>query len=720
MERALDRELTLDQEFALDEHLAQCERCRGRREGWEQLGSLFDRMPEPASDRVDLEAAVRGVRARVDGIGSVPGSTLGSDPLRPPFLGLARGRQSAAVAAAALALLAVGLGIRVIGVSDEDPVGPSETEVAERGGAGIEGEELPLQPKSHGNTGEGPGEPSGPNELDPDLDPELGAELASSSKLIQWPSVDGAPLSAIEVLPRAAGPLQSGRRDGVVADLRLALLDAYGELELAEDPGVRPLGPGDPAVPPVERFVERVDSATARHGRWPRERLVSGLLSDLIEERTVDLASPGSEVQVDREHLIAAAARYLGARGDAVSRRQLGEALGSMGGSVDGVAGEAIVAALLEGGDAGWGELEPRLTTRELRTEVLRQLATHPLEDRLQWLGSALTRADSARSPGFDGGGVDPEAARLAWGERQSDLAMGLRSCGSPAVHLLLDLVESGEIEAQELFNEYTWDPHAVAVLTSRAYELSRGRSLPGSRAEVLRRARGVLEVVAVSHPGGRLDWMFGYFGDDALRDRALEVVSGFDGGDAVDLVVALWDRRLVGAGELSAPLQDLLARNASIVLDRVRYTLEIGDVGAALDLCELCVAARHSALAPALIELCGSRLLPSEERMLAAESVGEVGSERDAEGLTANLRNLSRGERRVAALCLVSAHALAGDDVVREALAGASPQLIHQVLSMLHRRGAPGRSSASLVQLSRALEPLLESRRTQSRRNDL
>lgn len=755
LERALDGELSLDQEFALDEHIAHCERCRGRRGEWEQLELLFDRQPEPATDRVDLESAVRGVRARVDAAGLEVGSggrwVRRSGPMRVEF-----GRRVRVAAAAVLFGVALGFawtgdwgrgavqegssdGPEVAAGRDTKPaVAGGGTSDSERDSGASPGGDVPGSEASDGVASDG-GASNGANGRI--VVPGPGALAAGDGvggrapNILRWPSVEDAPPSAIEALPRAVGSSDSRRRDEVVADLRVALLGAFEALESGSLepglPGAVPagsgqsrspgtLGVGGGAVPSVERFVELVDSDTAQHGRWPRERLVSGLLADLIEERDSDASPSGSAPRQERERLIAASARYLGVRGDAVSRRRLGEALTSLEGSVDGTAGKSLVAAILEGGDAGWAELEPRLIEPALRREVLEQLSGHPLEDRLRWLTSALSHRDLRRAPAVDPG--DGEGGQLLrrWLDQRDDLAKSLGACGTPAVDVLLDFVESGEFEAELLFGDYTWDAESVAVLTARARDLTRGGSVAGMRMETLRRGRALLEVISASCPPGPLDWVLGYFEDDALRGQALGTVASLDGGAAVDLVVKLWARRLVGDEELPPSLRDLLARNSSVVLDRVRSALEDGAVGDALDLCELCVAARHASMAPALIELCGSRLLPSEERMLAAESVGEVGRERDAQGLTANLRNLSRGERRVAALCLVSAHALAGDDAVREALAGASPQLISQVLSMLHRRGAPGRSAASLVQLSRALEPILESRRTQPRRTDL
>lgn len=116
LRKRIDERLPIEVEFQLDAHLERCTACRAAEARALQLEEALARLPEPATERLDVEHSVQVIRARIERKGG-GGRT---EPAGRPWP-LVR------LAAAAAALILVGfLLFELSGEEDPGPTGPPE------------------------------------------------------------------------------------------------------------------------------------------------------------------------------------------------------------------------------------------------------------------------------------------------------------------------------------------------------------------------------------------------------------------------------------------------------------------------------------------------------------------------------------------------------------------------------------------------------------------
>jgi hypothetical protein len=98
--------------------------------------------------------------------------------------------------------------------------------------------------------------------------------------------------------------------------------------------------------------------------------------------------------------------------------------------------------------------------------------------------------------------------------------------------------------------------------------------------------------------------------------------------------------------------------------------------------------------------------VLAPDDRQWAALAVGELGSERDAERLMAELGARPDTERRCTAACLVSIHAWLGAKGVEQLLAPCSPPNRRRVLEAFD--GISPGAAVRVLRVARALDGAL------------
>ncbi|MEM7306832.1 MAG: zf-HC2 domain-containing protein [Planctomycetota bacterium] len=82
MLQAVDGELRLQDRFRLDAHVEKCPACRAALAEAERIEEALLELPEPPLEHVDVEAAVRAVRARIDAPEATPETSVPTPPKR--------------------------------------------------------------------------------------------------------------------------------------------------------------------------------------------------------------------------------------------------------------------------------------------------------------------------------------------------------------------------------------------------------------------------------------------------------------------------------------------------------------------------------------------------------------------------------------------------------------------------------------------------------------
>jgi hypothetical protein len=416
-------------------------------------------------------------------------------------------------------------------------------------------------------------------------------------------------------------------------------------------------------APECAAFVQECDQGlqpwVARG--WPVQHIVAGL------------------IRSDDAGLARAGMRYLGLRGG----RSCVSAI------VDGLARleckRAAARALIDRGDARG--LARAVWDADLQSLVMEHLLLS--EQGLDWWRDAID--------------VAPRGS-----QQVHDLAAGL----------LPGLIAAGEPGAREMIARWKDGPFLEADLLDA---LARTQGAQQAIIDAIL-ALGpldddafLLNAVERLKPPQALAWLASVADDRRKRVRALDVIAGFAGADALGLLLDLlqddedslraW-RRAVGADD---------SRRLSTLADELVAFGRLADARRMLD---LCIRSELPDAVPAILVLARSRLFSVEERALALLAVGASAREEHIEGLRRLFGALESHEGKVAAAALVTLHAVGGSDATLS-LIGVGSESRRKRLRTRLDRAAEGRGAAlALFELAHELEGVLGSARTESWRN--
>lgn len=551
IELALDGRLALEERFELEAHLATCSACARLFADLRRLEEAFQRLPEPPLERLDLEAAVAGVRAALDARPR-PAQVLPRAPKH-------RARRSAAVAG----LAAAGLAVAIV--------------LFERGSS-------PAEPATDQSAVLDDVDTAAPTAATPDA-PEESAVVADA------PQDDGTRLAELRTL------------------LREGLSVCFAGL-----------GPGDAAGEAVARF----ETWSREAGReWSLRRNV---------ETFADDGDPA---------VACAALRYLGLRGDVLSRRAIERACDRPELSA------TAIAALADMGSVGIPGLARCLQEEALWREALARLVAIGGPEAAEVLEREV--AHGLLGPG----GVSHARQGLATREV---LVEGLVALGPVAVDSLLRLVQELPALEEELFYALTLieggSGRLVALLD---------KAPDGARPDAQHERATLVAAVGVLQPSEALPWLAELAADPDGRAAALGVLAAWESAEVLPTLLALFVEGRVPEEEVVAVTRPVLARDAGGVTRFAEATAMEGEVLAAHDLLALLLSCAHSAGGEALAVLALAELLPDDERLWAALAVGELGDALGAERLARGLPALVAADRRLLAACLVTIHAVTG-----------------------------------------------------------
>jgi Putative zinc-finger len=344
-----DARLSLAERLELDEHLQGCEACRALDLADASLDEALAALPEPPIERIDLDAAVRAVRARIDG------AELERSAQHARRARLRRwvGWSVAAAAVAALAgWLILGRGGSSTASRNElvESVPPPATSPVVPG-SDVELDGAPEQPSS---VAQADIESDPPRATRPDANPSEIAQLSES------PAVDAEPEEP---------PIDVERHDRARAAVR-------------------------------EAFALAV---AARAGSAEESDVLAARLQT-VEAPLKDIAADGWNVSVLAERVLAdadaevagLAARWLAQKGDRLSINKIGAVLTRP--NAPAALRRQATLALLDDGEPGIAALGPALADAELRALTLERLIARGSPASVEVMAKALaeTRQDGA------------------------------------------------------------------------------------------------------------------------------------------------------------------------------------------------------------------------------------------------------------------------------------------------------------------------------------
>ncbi len=416
---------------------------------------------------------------------------------------------------------------------------------------------------------------------------------------------------------------------------------------------------GDEALAPdVAPFVRNFESLSGSILSWPLARVAESLLAD-----------PDPKVA-------AAAARYLGLRGDRVSAPRVATALGRPG------VGPAAVRAL---GD---------LCARDLGMEAV-------VLDALQAALRDPALTSLARDVLGDNGGAGPARVleqefleRLAEGsdlpDREAWLG-ALARTGPSAVASFLRLAHEGSPDVLA---------HLVDVEDAGG-ELARilARSSPAVPRTFL------ADAIEILQPPEALVWVEARASEPRSRTRALACLASWREAAAVGVFLRLDELGTVPEPELLASFRAFAERQGRALVEAVEHLERTGEATLAGRFLELLLASQSTSAAPALVALARSSLLSSGDRSRAALGVAELGGPEDARALLAFLRESAPAEREIQASILITAWKELDPDEVRASFAIFTPRGARRVEEALLEVSRRGPGPVALARVSRALQ---------------
>ncbi len=448
--------------------------------------------------------------------------------------------------------------------------------------------------------------------------------------------------------PSEADSLDPERRDAVRAETAQLLSTAFAGINKSSTRAE------------LEASALDFEQATLhlRRADWPVLRLVDRLLE-------------GTDTA-----LACSAARYLGLRGDMISRSKLELALSRP---------ELARATTLAFHDLGLKGIEGLGLALSVSTE--RETAIDAL-GRIAGPEAALALAS---------GVTDTEDQ----GERELllDALVGL---GADALPQLFTLGLDGEVEVGQLLVYMSRAEGAGDWLLAglETYERSQSRELR-------------LRCAAVAAPARTVHWLEQniHSREHRLEEITHELLPRISGPAVVTSLLRLSEDSRLSSRDLQSMVVEALELDEQRFSEVATDLLEQADLTQATALAELMVSTGSALALPAARALHDSPALPSS---LASDLVGMIadhGDTTDVEPLLALFERLGEEDRMFAASCLLALQQLAGEPAVERALAGAHERHLMNILSLLRRRTAGSRTNPSLYKIARELRPLLSDR---------
>ena len=446
----------------------------------------------------------------------------------------------------------------------------------------------------------------------------------------------------------AAEPIDEQRLEATRAEVARLLLEAASEIT------------DDSSPERLEAFAQLFDlnSLSLRREDWPVRRMVERLLE-----------APDATVA-------RAAARYLGLRGDVVSRSRLELALARPE-----VARAATLAFRDAGADGieGLGRALALPSERELALEALRGTSG---PETAQVLAAAIT------DMGDD--------------EQRTPLLETLTEHGADALAPLFTLGLEGALTLDELLAQLDRIEGADEWLLE---------GLDARERDAPRELR--LRCVAVLAPGPAARWLEGqvHARDRALQNLARELVPHVPGPAAVASLVRLSDDTRLSSEDMRAMSLRALELDEGRFAHVAGEYVQAGDVARTTALAELLIAAESALVLPAVRVVAQSPELPETLACDLVTLIGEGGEAGDVESLLALFARLGAGDRQFAACCIVALHRLGGEAAVERALVDGRERSLMNILGLLRRRTAGSGTTPSLYKLARELKPYLSDR---------
>ncbi len=495
----------------------------------------------------------------------------------------------------------------------------------------------------------------------------LGVTAALALRALLAGPVDGDPTPLAEpAIRRNFAPEPAAPETDAVVPTRLDEVRSTVAGEL-----VAALGELSPTAPraEVEAALAGFQNRTRDLSRsWPLLRIVEGL------------------VAVRDEETARAAARYLGVRGNAISTGALRDGI-----SRPDIA-PAAVCALGDLGEPGLDGLADALRDPKLFALALDRIIAVGGEGAARLVEDALGRV-ARRMRTYPDQGTQDELASLL-------LALG--SMEPPPVESFLRLAERGTLPRGELLG-------ALRNVFGAKAEL--GALVASGRAswneEIL------LDALAVLAPEAALPWIAERAAERAHRDQALACLVAYGDASALAVLVELRANGRVASEHVVATARRVLDEDGGPALDlAMRWTgppeVPRPDARTASRLLDLLLETESRGSGEALAHLAFAETLSRDERLLAALAVGELGLPDHTLRLVEGMRGLQTGDHRIAAACLLSAHALGGVDGAERALDAVghvSPRSGRRLLHLCDEAEREGTRAVTLYKVARELE---------------
>ncbi len=415
----------------------------------------------------------------------------------------------------------------------------------------------------------------------------------------------------------------------------------------------------------AEPLARRFEALSESILTWPLVRVAETLLDD-------------PDVRV-----AAAAARYLGVRGDRVSIARMEAALQRAD------VAPAVLRALGDRGANAASALRVALSDPALVPLALEELG------RVGGAGPARVVEEGLRT----------RWKELAAAERDAWLDALCRTGPSSAESLL------------RLAADFSPEGGASGIL-SRLRDVEQGSEkllCVLERRSARHSAELLVDALEVLQPNEALPWLEDRCSEPRLCPRALACLGNWGDAAAIRSFLRLDELGTVPEEELLDTFRTFAASHAELLAETVRRFDEDQETLARRYL-ELLLASGEASAASALVAFTHSAALPLADRAWAALGVAELGTDEHARELLEGLRERPAGGREVQAACLIAAWKILGPDEVRATLENLAPRGARRVEEVLAEVSDRTPGPVALARVSRALIGACASRNPSAR----